>query len=93
VSVVIKRPDPQHHCGPTRAGVWWEHHASGHYGPLHDPAGTIRACTDCGRTWVAMDPPPGLVPTVWRPEGRIERWWRMRRAPSFLDQTRREATP
>jgi hypothetical protein len=80
MSVVVQRPEPRHHCGVTRSGVWWETDEAGHFGPLHDSAGTVRACTACGQTWVAMEPPPGLVPTVWRREGRLERWWRIRRS-------------
>lgn len=47
--------------------------------PLHRyPAGTVRECS-CGRTWVAGEL-DGLMQSIWRREGRLERWWRERRS-------------
>ena len=50
----------------------------------YDPPGTVRACTECGRTWVAYRLPPQAGYAAgfnirWRPEGRLARWWRARR--------------
>lgn len=62
-----------------RAGIWWypeldyrKMTPAKRYQP-----GTVRQCP-CGLTWVAGDL-PGLVPSAWRREGRIERWMRLRR--------------
>lgn len=68
-SFVVYQPDRGHTCGITPLNY------------SHDPAGTVRQCAECGRTWVAYPPPrvsPGmqLVLTQWRREGRIARWWR-----------------
>jgi hypothetical protein len=51
---------------------------------VDDVPGTVRACS-CGRTWVAYRLPPGAgyasgFDVRWRPEGRLARWWRERRA-------------
>lgn len=59
----------------AQAGRWWMQR----YPELRRyPDGTVRACPDCGRTWVAGSA-PGMIPSVWRPEGRLERWLRARR--------------
>jgi len=70
VTTLVYEPPEQHTCGVRRDGTW---------SLLYDPPGTVRACDECGRTWVAEKPPPGLMPSVWRPEGRIARWRRERR--------------
>jgi hypothetical protein len=89
---VIARPAEHHHCGVNDYGVWSEvrdstdpdspfrqYYASIHQ---HDPPGTTRACSECGRVWVAYRHPPdsGRVTTFWRRETWFERWRRNRRA-------------
>jgi hypothetical protein len=94
---VVHGPLRRHHCGVGSNGDWWtsrplpdDHHlrAAGitdYLTPVgeFDPPGTIRACPDCDRTWVAHTRPPGArwidLSTCWRPEGRIARWRRQRR--------------
>lgn len=68
-----------HRCtfvGAPVGGRWWLQR----YPELRRyPEGTVRACPECGRTWVA-DTMPGYRPSCWRREGRLERWLRQRAA-------------
>lgn len=42
--------------------------------PTDDVPGTVRACPDCGKTWVLR---PGYYSNgYWRAETRMERWRR-----------------
>lgn len=44
-----------------------------------DPPGTVRACEECGRRWVATRPYANVLVNDWRPEGRVKQWLRKRR--------------
>lgn len=78
---LLDQPTPRHQCGPNEYGYWGEH--------CWDPAGTVRRCEGCGRTWVALAPAreSGQMYNRWRPERRIERWWRNRRRAPHTDKT------
>lgn len=93
--VVVSRPAQQHHCGVNDYGIWSEPRPLSpdsdlykqigarytyHFIHEHDAPGTVRACTECGKTWVAgRSRDPGMMLTVWSPEGRFARWLRVRR--------------
>lgn len=77
---IVHEPRRMHSCGVNSFGTWWGKWPDGYERPLHDAAGTVRACDECGRTWVAYDGPINVMASVWRPEGRIARWWRERRS-------------
>lgn len=81
MSSVVYEPPPVHRCPPERSNSrFWRtyNEAARTYAFEFAQRGTVRAC-ECGRTWVALPPQPGLTVTVWRPEGRFERWRRLRR--------------
>lgn len=80
---VIARPARRHvcdglasRCQPT--SNWWYSSIASSFGGANLPDGSVAACT-CGKTWVAGHA-PGLVPNVWRQEGRWERWRRERKS-------------
>jgi hypothetical protein len=76
---IVSQPSASHRCGPSRYGVW--------LGYTHDRAGTVRACDECGKTWVAYRQKytHGMrgqlhVGSLWRPEGWFARWRRARKS-------------
>lgn len=74
---VVHQPQA-HRCTFVGASVgrgWWLQR----YELRRYPEGTVRACPECGATWVAGSV-AGVVPSLWRREGRLEAWWRRRRA-------------
>lgn len=96
MSVLVRQAQPPHKC-PVRTGQPWQERRLDVGGLvrlviLSDAPGTVRACGDCGKTWVAYRPTYRLPGTsgqvwapevvLWRPEGRIERWRRERRVRS-----------
>lgn len=68
------RPMRGHGGGNT---VWQASSVGASFGGANYPDGAVAAC-QCGRTWVAGHT-PGLIPAIWRPEGRFERWRRERK--------------
>jgi len=95
--LVGPRPAEAHHCGVNAYGVWSEARPLPTDHLLYDPAkpgqcyyafvhmcdapGTVRACDECGRTWVAFRQRRDYIQvTRWRPERRFERRCRERRA-------------
>lgn len=87
----VYRPPHIHHCAP---GWTWTlstdtdgPFAGKRYGtppePSDFPPGTVWECSICGKCWVVKRPPTirGLLPGVeFRPERRVARWRRLRRA-------------
>ena len=73
--VIVYTPDRPHRCGPNDRGYWHD--------AWNDPAGTVRECTECGKSWVAYRPHPrsGYMGVLWRREGWLARR-RRRRATS-----------
>lgn len=65
--VIVHTPDRPHRCGPNDHGYW-------HDG-WTDPAGTVRECPACGKSWVAYRPTPrgGYMGVLWRREGWLAR--------------------
>jgi hypothetical protein len=90
---IVSKPEKRHTCSPGwtlelmrrdgLGGPWPE--GQKHFVPpkrAQYPPGTVVEC-ECGRTWVSYYPAaklgmPGVV--LFRAEGRIERWRRVRRA-------------
>lgn len=77
---VVHMPPGPHHCGPNTYGHWLDH--------WDDPAGTVRQCPDCGRSWVAYRPYPasGYMGVLWRREGWLAHWRRVRRTGLVTDR-------
>jgi len=88
---LIYQPEPGHRCPVTAGGSWFETRElpTDSYSRLqgfttyaafiheHDRPGTVRACGECGRTWVAhKNPSDNVLVSRWRREGRAARWWR-----------------
>ena len=55
----------------------------------NDPPGNVRQCQECGRCWVAVANRPGMAGVWWRPEGRLKRWMRERKAQRQVAVARR----
>lgn len=88
MSAVVYRPDSPHRCRMVPDVRNREIKIPGGTATVpmadFDPPGTVRACTECGRTWVSYRFPPqgGYAAGYdirWRREGRLARWWRERR--------------
>lgn len=70
---IVHEPESRHYCGPNDYGYWdvgW-----------NDPPGTVRECTECGKSWVAYRPRPhsGYMGVLWCREGWLARRRRHRR--------------
>lgn len=75
---VVHQPPKEHRCtflGAQVGAAWWLQR----WPELRRyPNGTVRACPECGATWVAGSV-TGFVPSLWRRERRLERWLRTRK--------------
>jgi hypothetical protein len=101
VSEIVYRPDEPHRCRVVPdmrrrsfnvdGKITWLDMA------VYDPPSTVRRC-ECGRTMVAYHLPPQAGYAAgynvrWRPEGRIARWWRVRRAIRRAAKQRERSEP
>ena len=87
---LVHAPERKHDCDIGWELVPWPPDATpppppgitGRYEMVHtsDDPGTVRQCPECGRCWVAERNRPGMAGVYWRPERRLERWRRERRA-------------
>ena len=74
---VVSEPTRGHVCDGLSVRLvsrWWAPSLDNNRRCLE---GTVAECS-CGRTWVAGRQ-DGRVASIWRPEGRVERWFRERK--------------
>lgn len=81
MTIIWVNENDEHVCPVSRRfGGWHSQTTDRPFEHIHDRPGTVRACPQCGRTWVAYSrSDEGYLFTFWRPERRFEKWRRERR--------------